>query len=111
MSLHFAAARKGAGASVARILTPPSLQSPANDDRDPALDHALVREALLHFAAHGLGAARAALAAAQAARAQGDAQGAEYWQALCRVLDPRLARTLDSGDPLRRLVGRRLGKR
>lgn len=51
----------------------------------------ILRAALRHFAEHGLGAARAARAQAEAAFFAGDRQSYEWWLGITRTLDRRLA--------------------
>ncbi|MEO1488215.1 MAG: hypothetical protein AAFR88_02100 [Pseudomonadota bacterium] len=54
-------------------------------------DDRLLQAALRHFAEHGLGAARAARAQADAAFLVGDQQGYDWWLSITRTLDRRLA--------------------
>ncbi|MEE4155425.1 MAG: hypothetical protein V2I27_14805 [Erythrobacter sp.] len=63
---------------------------PAMRRHRPA-DELLLRAALRHFAEHGLGAARAARAQAEAAFFAGDRQGYDWWLGITRTLDRRLA--------------------
>lgn len=95
MSLHFAAARHPMRSPIARALGRRAIGRAANDD-GPAHTEAegVFRAALVHFSAHGLGAARAALDEAQRALEQGDRQGYEWWLGICSTLDRRLAATL-----------------
>ena len=50
-----------------------------------------MRAALMHFAEHGLGAARAAREKAEAAFFAGDRAGYDWWLAITRTLDRRMA--------------------
>lgn len=98
MTIHFAAARSTARSPIARALARRALGRAANDngafkataDNDPSCD-ALFYAALRHFAAHGLGAARAARAEAERALDRDDRQGFDWWLGICRALDRRLA--------------------
>jgi hypothetical protein len=54
----------------------------------------MLHAALRHFAEHGLGAARAARRQAEAAFFAGDRQTYDWWLAVCRTLDRRLAAQL-----------------
>lgn len=104
MIIHFAKAAIGADAArrvavcvpLARTLAAGAMERVANDN--PSHDAAaagpgerLLRAALLHFAEHGLGAALAARAQADAAAMAGDRQGFEWWLGITRTLDRRLA--------------------
>ncbi len=62
----------------------------ANDTA--AHDEALLAAALRLFAAHGLSAAQRACEAAQIAADGGDSAGAEWWIAVCGMLDGPMAR-------------------
>lgn len=62
----------------------------ANDT--DAHEEALLAAALRLFAAHGLSAALRACEAAEIAAAGGDSAGAEWWIAVCAMLDGPLAR-------------------
>jgi hypothetical protein len=62
----------------------------ANDSE--AHDDALLTAALRLFAAHGLSAAQRACEAAEIAAESGDSAGAEWWLAVCAMLDGPLAR-------------------
>jgi hypothetical protein len=108
MSIRFAASRPpgplrdGCAASVQPL-------AGANDNAVPTQFDALgdtlsgdaLPAALRHFAAHGLGAARQAMEAAERAARHGDEQGCARWREICRVLDQRMAEDLD------RLLARR----
>jgi hypothetical protein len=67
----------GRGSPLRRAIRPPS--------------EAVMRAALRHFAKHGLGAARAARAQAEAALLEGDKQAFDWWLEITRTLDRRLA--------------------
>lgn len=92
MPLRFAPARTVTRSPIARALARRSLARAANDNGDPGVkDDAVLRAALRHFAAHGLGAAIAALGEAERAKAAGDMQSRDWWMGICRTLDRRLA--------------------
>ncbi len=103
MSFRFAPARTIAGSPIARALARRAGSLAANDngERGP-VDDAILHASLRHFAEHGLGAARTALAEAERALAQGDRQGHEWWLGICRSFDRRLA---DSHALATRLLG------
>jgi len=77
---------------VARCLIVPASLRAVNDNGRPLIDNALLRSTLLHFAAHGLGAAADARGRAEEASLAGDGQGYHHWLAVCRTLDRRMAR-------------------
>jgi hypothetical protein len=96
MTLHFAAARSTARSPIARALARRAPGPAANDNGTAPSDFCPVSDrtlhaALRHFAAHGLGAARAAQAEAERALAANDRHGYDRWLSVCRVLDRRLA--------------------
>lgn len=64
----------------------------ANDSL--AHDDALLAAALRLFAAHGLSAAQRACEAAEIAADGGDSSGAEWWIAVCGMLDGPMAKAL-----------------
>lgn len=92
MTIRFAAAAPLSRTSaIARILAARVPLCAANDNvRTPARDRHL-REALLLFAKHGLGAAAHAAQSAAACAASGDGEACRHWLSLCGKLDPRLA--------------------
>lgn len=99
MSIRFAAARSPgrlpACLPIARALARRSVERAANDNDndkgDAAQSDKLLHAALRHFAEHGLGAARAARAQAEHAFFAGDRQAYDWWLAVTRTLDQRLA--------------------
>ena len=95
MTLRFAAARRSTASPLARALVRKALAQPVNDNAEPATGRAEIdpelRAALLHFAAHGLGAARSAKAEAELAHAAGDDTRYRYWLGVCHMLDRRMA--------------------
>jgi hypothetical protein len=95
MSVTFAAARLPARSPVTQALVRRDLPTVANDN--PSLEQGeedLLQASLRHFAIHGLGAARSAYRAAEAALKDHDAAAYHRWTAICRTLDSRLAARL-----------------
>ncbi|MEO9462705.1 MAG: hypothetical protein ABJ242_08220 [Marinomonas sp.] len=93
MTLLQATARNSANSPIARVLTPKPHGRSANDNNANAPASQLVFEdALHHFAKHGLGAAKDARDRAEAAFYAGDKAQYNYWLAICRTLDRRMAR-------------------
>lgn len=101
MPVRFAAARHTTRSPIARALARKAVERAANDNRDGMTDDRLLHAALRHFARHGLGAAREAQAQAQKAFFAGDRQSYDWWLAICRTLDRRLADELARGKPAR----------
>jgi hypothetical protein len=92
MPLRFAPARSVTRSPIARALARRSLARAANDNCDPGIEgDAVLKAALRHFAAHGLGAAQVALHEARRAEDEGDLTGHAWWMDICRSLDRRLA--------------------
>ena len=63
----------------------------ANDNVLSVGDDRMLRAALRHFAAHGLGAAEAARSKAETAFFAGDRHEYRWWLGICRMLDRRMA--------------------
>ncbi|MCW1402157.1 hypothetical protein OKA06_07385 [Novosphingobium sp. MW5] len=100
MPLHFAASRIGNDAILARMFVRRMPGRAANDNGraigDLMADPQVLRETLLHFARYGMGAAAVARREAVIAfDADNDAEG-RRWLAICRQLDRRMARGLES---------------
>ena len=96
MTIRFAVAPRPHRSHVARVLAWHAPDAGANDNlgrHDPLASRA-VRDALEHFAVHGMRAASEARRAALEARATGDGAGFRHWLAICRVLDHRVASEL-----------------
>ncbi len=100
MPVHFAAARSTAHSPIARALAKKALTRAANDNgplggplgsSSASSFDTMMRDALRHFAEHGMGAAEEARRQAEQAHFTGDEQGYRYWLGLCRALDSRLA--------------------
>ena len=95
MTIRYAAARPAAApvtltrAGLARIS-----RAPANDNGDGVQRDQVLRNALMHFAEHGLRAAVDAGERAAAAALAGNAAERDHWLAICRALDARRARGL-----------------
>ena len=95
MTIRFAPARAGFGNPVARHLGAQRIPAAANDSlptRAGRANEAVIYEALRHFGQHGLAAAKEARANAMRAHSQGDGEGFDYWLAICRQFDKRMAR-------------------
>lgn len=69
---------------------------PANDDTGRAVREPHLHAALRHFAKHGLAAAQHAREQAIAAARANDRQTFEWWLEICRALDRRMARGINS---------------
>jgi hypothetical protein len=103
MPLHFAASRIGNDAILARIFERRMPSRAVNDNGraigDLMSDPQVLRETLLHFARHGMGAAAVARIEAVKAFDAGDDASGRKWLAICRQLDRRMARGLESRVP------------
>ena len=62
-----------------------------NDNGGEPVSKAMFEASLRHFAAHGLGAARAARLQAEYAFFAGDRAAYQWWIGVCRLLDRRMA--------------------
>ncbi len=99
MPIHFAAAENRSQPRLSRAQAKAAIMSPANDNASTAeLQHnqKVLKAALRHFAANGMGAAQDAQARAERAFFKGDREGYQWWLAVCRTLDRRLAEALSS---------------
>ncbi|MXP09845.1 hypothetical protein GRI68_06600 [Altererythrobacter halimionae] len=76
--------------------------APANDGPPTRESEILLREALLHFAKSGLGAADAAREQAEAAFFAGDRERYDHWLGICRLLDARMARAVEAREDMAR---------
>ena len=94
MTVHFAPSRAARFGWVRQLNAATPLADAANDNSEPAPRPEQLDSALRHFAVHGLGAASEAAKAAEAAWLAGDGAGWEHWLAICRTLEPRVARAL-----------------
>ena len=106
MTIRFAAARPSMTAFIGRTYWTLDLPPAGNDNCDapapaaedapaaPAAARDPLREALLHFAVHGLGSAEEARKEALLCRADGRIEEARYWLDICRHFDRRMASAL-----------------
>lgn len=92
MTIRFAAARNRRDTVLGRTLAVrrQALAAANDDERFTGTDE-MLREALRHFARHGIGAASDAHRRATAAFFAGDRDGYDWWLGICRALDRRLA--------------------
>jgi hypothetical protein len=93
MTIRFAAARRG-DSFVRPALAVTGMLAAANDNCPDFGEDKLLRAALRHFAAHGLGAAEAARANAERAFFAGDRDQYRWWLGICRMLDRRMAEAI-----------------
>ena len=100
MTIHFAAAKGNLRPRLSPAQARAALSRAANDNRrefplNLALadseSEAILNAALRQFAAHGLGAAAHARTKAEAAFFAGERQTYQWWLAVCRTLDRRMA--------------------
>lgn len=92
MSVHFAAARCTIQSPLARVLAKRLAAPAVNDNADPksVIDQSL-RDALMHFAEHGLNAANDAARKASDAAGFGSDEEYQHWIGICGNLDGKLA--------------------
>ncbi len=74
-----------------RLIVPARPQAAANDNGEEPVSEAMLEASLRHFAAHGLGAARAARLQAEFVFFAGDRTAYRWWLGICRLLDKRMA--------------------
>ena len=102
MTIRYAAARPAAApVTLTRAALGRISRTPANDNGSAPQPDEVLRQALLHFAVHGLRAAQDTGERAAAAYAAGNPSEYDHWLAICRTLDARRARVLTT-----RLLGR-----
>ncbi len=95
MTIRYAAARPAAApVTLTRAALSRIAWAPANDNSDGVQRDQVLRNALMHFAAHGLRAAKDAGERAAAAAALGNSAESAHWLEICRALDARRARVL-----------------
>ena len=95
MTIRYAAARHlHAPVTLSRAGLARISRAPANDNGDAPQRDRVLRNALLHFAEHGLRAAQDAAERAEAATLAGDLAQRDHWLEICRALDARRARGL-----------------
>lgn len=75
------------------------VQRAANDNAGAAQRDPVLREALMHFARHGLGAANHARDEAERAFFSDDREAYRHWLAVCRTLDRRMAAAVEARTP------------
>ena len=95
MSIRFASPRPAA-AALSGTLGRARVQGRAANDTAPAGRDTVLRDALKHFAQHGLRAAQVARDLAVEADRTGDDTGRDHWIDICRTLDRRMAAALCS---------------
>ncbi|MBA3054318.1 MAG: hypothetical protein FP826_05155 [Sphingomonadales bacterium] len=91
MPLMFSGSHRPVRSPLTRFLTGGGTKPASNDNHRAIADNPLLRATLTHFAAYGLSAAVQARQFAEDARCDGDAEGCDHWQAVCRLLDRRMA--------------------
>ncbi|HKX77200.1 MAG TPA: hypothetical protein VJM34_01630 [Novosphingobium sp.] len=94
MTIRFAAARTGYNAMIAHTFRMGPLFLGANDNGLARTADPVLAEALRHFARHGMRAARVARDNAEGAFAAADTEAYEWWLAICRTLDRRMANAM-----------------
>ncbi|RJX69855.1 hypothetical protein D6858_02840 [Tsuneonella suprasediminis] len=94
MSYRYAFVRHAICSPVTRALTTRAPARAANDNGNHhrASNEAVLQAALRHFGQHGLRAAEVARKHAEAAFFANDRLAYDWWLAICRTLDKRLAR-------------------
>ncbi|MDE2435077.1 MAG: hypothetical protein KGM49_02340 [Sphingomonadales bacterium] len=96
MQKSFAAARGPIPKLVSRFECRDLAARAANDNHPGSGRDLLPRDALKHFARHGLGAAEAARGEAERAFFAGDRQSYLHWLNICRTLDRRMAAAISA---------------
>ncbi|MFM5884033.1 MAG: hypothetical protein ACKOQ3_01645 [Novosphingobium sp.] len=76
------------------------VQRAANDNLGRQRHDPVLRDALKHFARHGMAAAQVARQEAEKAFFADDERTYRHWLAICRTLDRRLAAALETGAGL-----------
>ena len=90
MMIRYAAADHG-DSYLRNVLGGVVCRMAANDNARGFGEDRMLRAALHHFAAHGLGAADAARSKAETAFFAGDRNEYRWWLGICRMLDRRMA--------------------
>lgn len=90
MMIRYAAADPG-DSHLRNVLGGAFPRTAVNDNAGGIGDDRMLRAALRHFAAHGLGAADAARDKAETAFFAGDSSQYRWWLGICRMLDRRMA--------------------
>jgi hypothetical protein len=94
MSIRFAAAVHTDRNRMTRYRARAFCRLAANDNLLHEADHQLMHAALVHFARHGMAAARVAAEQARASLHENDEKAYAWWLGICRTLDRRLAREI-----------------
>lgn len=94
MSIHYAAARPFLSGVLASAANSRIATRAANDNGRLDLFDNLLRDALKHFAAHGINAAEDARERAERAFFSNDRAAYRRWLGICRTLDRRMAAAL-----------------
>ncbi|MEO0062462.1 MAG: hypothetical protein RLZZ08_1022 [Pseudomonadota bacterium] len=97
MTIRFAAPADAIAPRLRGAAARAALRRPANDNGQPAPVDDVLHAALRHFAQHGLAAAQSARAQAELSFFRGDRTEYTRWLGICRALDRRLARELETG--------------
>ena len=97
MTIRYAAARPAVQpVTLSRFALNRLTMGAANDNGDAGARDLVLRGALKHFAAHGLGAAQDAASRAAAAHRRGARSDYRHWLAICKALDPSRAHGLNA---------------
>lgn len=91
MTITFAASRKAASSPLLRAAISGVPMRAVNDNAQGLSSDGLLRDALRHFAEHGLGAAEQARINAEQAFFADDRDEYRRWVEICRTLDRRMA--------------------
>lgn len=99
MPIHFAAARPAASAYLGGLPRHTLARRAANDNPGGQQPRGIepdrmLRDALKHFAVHGLGAARQARQMAERCFLAGELDSYRYWREICGKFDQRMAAAL-----------------
>lgn len=98
MTNHPAAARPVAPVFFSPVQQRQMMRRAANDNAARHGHDPVLRDALKHFARHGLGAAEVARQEAERAFFAGERDSYRHWLAICRTLDRRMAAALEIHD-------------
>lgn len=91
MTLRTAATRPATPVFVCPVQQRRVIQRAANDNAARVGHDPVLRDALKHFARHGLAAAEVARQEAEKAFFADDRRGYDHWLSICRTLDRRMA--------------------
>ena len=103
MTIRSALVRPAAPLFVSPVQQRLVIQRAANDNAARIGHDAVLRDALKHFARHGLAAAEVARREAEKAFFADDRRGYDHWLSICRALDRRMAAACEAhtGRPAR----------